>query len=352
MGAHLQVRGLCRTFPGGQGAAVDGVDFEVEAGETLCIVGPSGCGKSTTLRLVAGLERPDGGDIVVDGRSMRDVEPQARDVAMVFQGFALYPHLNVRKNLEFPLEMRKIPRKERKRAVEEAAELLGLTPLLERFPAALSGGERQRVAMGRAVVRAPKVFLFDEPLSNLDAALRTELRIELGRLLRRLDATALYVTHDQTEAMTLGHRIALMRRGRIEQLDRPRVLYGAPGTIFCARFFGSPPMNVLDATVDREIARAGSLAVPAPPSPPDRLAIGIRPEDITIADVASPDTVLGMVAATEPHGADTHILLQGDGWGLRARAPGFFEASPGTEVGVKLDPARVHYFDADSERRL
>jgi multiple sugar transport system ATP-binding protein len=352
MGATLTVRALTRRFSANGAAAVDRVDFEVGAGETLCLVGPSGCGKSTTLRLVAGLDTPDAGSIVIDGRDVRAVAPQDRDVAMVFQGFALYPHMTVRAHLAFPLELRKVPRAERQALVASTAEMLSLTRLLDRRPAELSGGERQRVAMGRAVVRRPKVFLFDEPLSNLDAGLRAELRVELGALLRRLGATALYVTHDQTEAMTLGHRIALMRAGRIEQLDTPRRIYAGPATVFAARFFGSPPMNLVPATVSGGMARAGSLALPAPPGAPERVLCGIRPEEALLCAPEGPGGLPAEVVSVEPHGPETHLDVAGEGWTLRLRVPGFAEQVPGAPVRVHVPPERVHWFDSETERAL
>jgi sn-glycerol 3-phosphate transport system ATP-binding protein len=283
MASAVRIERLTRRFDGSDRPAVDRLDLHVDAGEVVCLVGPSGCGKSTTLRLVAGLDIPDSGSIRIGERSMNGVPPQERDVAMVFQGFALYPHMSVRDNLAFPLKMHKMPAGERARAVERTAELLGITRLLARRPGELSGGEQQRVAMGRAIVRQPEAFLFDEPLSNLDAALRAELRVELGKLLERLGATALYVTHDQAEAMTLGRRIAVLRNGRLEQCDTPRRIYEAPATTFVASFFGTPPMNLIELERDGELARRGAFSIAAPPGDATKLVLGVRPEHLHLA---------------------------------------------------------------------
>lgn len=347
--ASVRVEGLERRFPGSSRPAVSNVSIEVEPGQTLCLVGPSGCGKSTTLRLIAGLDDPDGGTIRIDDRPMASVPPQDRDVAMVFQGFALYPHMRVRDIMAFPLKMRKVPPEEREKAVREAAELLNISPLLDRVPAQLSGGEQQRVAMGRAIVRRPKVFLFDEPLSNLDAALRAELRVELAKLLRRLEATAIYVTHDQAEAMTLGHRIGVMREGKLEQVATPREIYEQPETSFVAGFFGSPPMNLLDAERDGERVRAGSFELAAPPGSAARLKLGVRPEHV---QVSADGSVRGSVVSVEPHGAESHVELDIDGAMVRARVPGFAALSPGDDVGVDVDAQTARWFDAETGRAL
>src|SRR3954471_4153084 len=231
-------------------AALAGISIAVTKGELLVVVGPSGCGKSTTLRIVAGLEDADGGDVRIGGKSMKGVAPQDRDVAMVFQGYALYPQMTVRENIEFPLKMRNVDPAERRKRADEAADLLELGRLMDRLPSELSGGERQRVAMGRAIVRRPRVFLFDEPLSNLDAALRQELRVEIGLLVRELGVTAIYVTHDQIEAMTLADRICVMQKGKVLQIDTPMRLYHAPANLFVASFIGSPAMNLIEAGLE------------------------------------------------------------------------------------------------------
>lgn len=362
MAASVCLEGLTRRYPGSERPALNQLNVTVQAGEVLSLVGPSGCGKSTTLRLVAGLDLPDAGRIRIGDRDVARVPPQERDVAMVFQGFALYPHMRVRDILGFPLKMRRVPRAEREVAVARTADLLDLSALLERRPGQLSGGEQQRVAMGRALVRNPQVFLFDEPLSNLDAALRVQLRVELGRLLARLGATALYVTHDQTEAMTLGHRIAVLRQGRLEQVGTPEDIYCRPRSTFVAGFFGTPPMNLLRATPVDHAGEARSVGC-ARLEPP-RLAsvvLGIRPEHLQLEvggggrkDGAE---ISGTVASVEPHGADSHLEvcveagihspgLRFEAATVRTRVAGFRSPRPGEPVRLVLDPAQVRWFDA------
>jgi multiple sugar transport system ATP-binding protein len=344
MAASVTIRGLTRRFAAAERPALHGLDLGVAAGEVVCLVGPSGCGKSTTLRLVAGLDVPDEGTIQIGQRDMTNVPPQQRDVAMVFQGFALYPHMKVRDILAFPLKMRKVAVAERQRTVEHTAELLGISRLLDRRPGQLSGGEQQRVAMGRAIVRQPQVFLFDEPLSNLDAALRAELRIELGRLLRRLEATALYVTHDQIEAMTLADRIAVLRAGRLEQVATPREIYERPASAFVASFFGTPPMNLLAAERSGDSARAGTLELPLPPGAPAELLMGIRPEHIHVGDGEGP-ALEAHVVAVEPLGAETHLVLDAAGQLVKARVAGFDAPARGERVRLRLERERVRWFD-------
>jgi multiple sugar transport system ATP-binding protein len=355
--AAVRLAGLTRRFPGNPRPSVDALDLHVAQGEVVCLVGPSGCGKSTTLRLVAGLDVADAGTIHIGERDMKGVPPQDRDVAMVFQGFALYPHMTVREILAFPLKMRGVKPAERAAAVERTAKLLGIDPLLERRPGQLSGGEQQRVAMGRAIVRQPRVFLFDEPLSNLDAALRAELRVELAKQLRRLEATALYVTHDQAEAMTLGDRIAVLRAGRLEQLDTPRAIYEHPASTFVASFFGTPPMNLLDADRDAELAIVGSLALPAPSGAPAKLVLGVRPEHIKL--VSNTSDAAGKAArgsaevtAVEPLGAESHLELDFDGHSLRTRVTGFSAPERGARVTFEFDHGDVRWFDRDTGRSL
>jgi multiple sugar transport system ATP-binding protein len=337
---------------------LDQLDLDVAAGEVLCLVGPSGCGKSTMLRLLAGLDEPDGGSIEIGGRDMRGVAPRDRDVAMVFQGFALYPHLRVRQILEFPLRMRGVPRAERDEAVRNAASLLGISGLLERRPGELSGGEQQRVAMGRAIVRKPRVFLFDEPLSNLDAKLRSELRVELAKLLRSLKATAVYVTHDQIEAMTIGDHIAVLRAGKLEQLATPRLIYEKPASTFVASFFGTPAMNLLRvAPRDRGRAALGGaeLVPPDHASPP---LLGVRPEHVRLYErnrlshEQDLHTVRGTVTAVELLGAESHVTVSVDVQNVCMRLPGFDVPSLGETVELALFSRDLHWFDASSGRAL
>jgi multiple sugar transport system ATP-binding protein len=358
-GPEILLDGVSKRFPAtgraaAPPAALDRVTLAVRRAEIVVVVGPSGCGKSTALRIVAGLEEPDDGAVSIAGRAMKGVPAQDRDVAMVFQGYALYPQMTAREILEFPLKMRGVPRGERARAVGEAAAMLRIERLLDRRPAELSGGERQRVAMGRAVVRKPRVFLFDEPLSNLDASLRADIRLEIGLLVRRLAATALYVTHDHVEAMTLADRIAVMRAGKILQLGTPRDVYERPATAFVGAFLGSPRMNLLEAHADRGEVVAGPFRLPRPGADlPPRFQLGIRPEHVAVGDARGPAGAFGQVIAVEPLGAETHLVVrvEGDGgaYDLRARGAGFDGHARGDPVRVAIDPAHTLLFDADGQ---
>ena len=342
--AEVELAGIKKKFEEGEGAALKGIDLAVAQGELLVVVGPSGCGKSTTLRIIAGLEEADAGSLSIGGKSMNGVAPQDRDVAMVFQGYALYPQMTVRENIEFPLKMRKVDPAERKKRSDEAAAMLSLGSLLDRLPAELSGGERQRVAMGRAIVRRPRVFLFDEPLSNLDAALRQELRVQIGVLVRELGVTAIYVTHDQVEAMTLADRICLMKKGEIQQLAPPREIYESPATSFVGTFIGAPKMNLLEGTVAGGVIECGPFKLPSPPGMPETVMVGVRPEEVRIGDEGPELTV----AIAEPLGAETNLVLKGEGdVTLRARTPGFDPRPLGSKVRVSLQNARFHVFAAD-----
>ncbi|WP_242339719.1 MULTISPECIES: ABC transporter ATP-binding protein [Anaeromyxobacter] len=334
--ARLELESLAKSY--GAVPALRGVSLSVGDGELVAVVGPSGCGKSTLLSLVAGLEAPDAGVVRIDGRVVNDLSPRERDVAMVFQSYALYPHMTVRRNLAFPLAVAGRPRREIAARVEEVAALLGLAPLLDRRPGALSGGQRQRVALGRALVRRPKVFLLDEPLSNLDAALRLGVRAELKKLHERLGATFVYVTHDQAEAMTLADRIAVLRDGALEQLGTPREIYGAPATAFVARFVGTPPVNLVAPEV---------LGLPAGPAD-----VALRPEDLRVSRDAAAGGLEAQVWLVEPMGSETWVTVERAGARLVARCDAGFEAAPGAPVRLAFDPRRVHRFDRATGRRV
>jgi ABC-type sugar transport system ATPase subunit len=324
----VAVRNLHKRFDNGA-VALRGVSLDVERGELLVLLGPSGCGKSTVLRCIAGLERPSEGCILIGDADVTDLPPQQRNVAMVFQNYALYPHMSVAENIAFPLRMRGVAQDEARRRAAQAADTLGLTALLARRPAELSGGERQRVALGRAIVRDPAVFLFDEPLSNLDARLRAAMRAELLALHRRLAATLIFVTHDQVEAMTMGRRIAVLDRGVVQQVGTPREIYDRPATAFVAQFVGSPGMNVVE---DR-----GQM-------------LGFRPEDAALGP-GEAGRWRGIVRLVEPLGAETlaHVALAG-GTMVIVRLRGAEPPPPDAEVGITVPEARLHRFDAAGRR--
>src|SRR5437773_3996028 len=347
--ASVTLRRLSKVFDGGIQALHD-LDLDVRDGELLVLLGPSGSGKTTVLRCIAGLEEPTGGDVVIGERVVTHDPPAARDVAMVFQTPALYPHLTVRDNIAFPLEMRGVEDAQIARRVGEAAERLGLQAVLDRRPAQLSEGERQRAALGRAIVRGPQAFLMDEPLSKLDAKLRIELRGELLALQRALGATMIYVTHDQTEAMTMGQRVAVLHGGRLRQVGTPEEVYQRPADVHVARFFGTPGMNVLQgrgrAADKGRVIEAGSLVIPVELSTYEgELQLGIRPEYVGLCAV---DKGVGNadVLVVEPLGSETLVHLNAGGQSLVARLPGFAEVRVGTRVGVKVDRRRLYLFDA------
>jgi multiple sugar transport system ATP-binding protein len=377
--AEIVLDNLSKVFAGGV-VAVDDVSLTIASGEFLVLVGPSGCGKSTLLRMIAGLEDATGGTVSIDGRDVTELPPRQRDVAMVFQSYALYPHMSVRENLGYGLRVRKTPKHEIGERVERTAKLLGLERLLDRRPAALSGGQRQRVAMGRAIVREPKAFLMDEPLSNLDAKLRVSMRAQLSALHTRLATTTIYVTHDQIEAMTLGQRVAVMRDGRIQQVDTPQVLYARPANLFVAAFIGSPAMNLVEADVaDDTLSFAGyRLSLPPGLSPaPGRVIAGLRPEafeDAAFADPALPRIDV-QVEVVEELGADTHVifaveaprvdvsevreaagdedaLVAVEGAVFTARVDPATKARPGAPLQLAVDPSRFHYFEPETGLRL
>jgi len=359
--AAIKIRGLSKAFATEDASrpALVSLDLDVAEGELLVVVGPSGCGKSTALRLIAGLDEPTSGSIELGGRDLCGVAPQDRDVAMVFQGYALYPHLNVRDNIAFPLKMRGEPKGERTKRVKKVAELVGLSDKLGRYVAELSGGERQRVAMGRAIVRRPQAFLFDEPLSNLDAQLRAELRVELVSLVRRLGTTAIYVTHDQAEAMTMGDRVAVLHAGELQQVAPPRTVYEEPANAFVAGFVGTPAMNLVTLECDDGRGHGGGVTVELPASLADRgsITVGFRPEHIALGARAGEleqgaACLTAEVTAVEPLGPETLVYLAAGEAKLRARVEGFGGPEPGLEIEARVAPGHLQWFDADSGERI
>jgi multiple sugar transport system ATP-binding protein len=364
--AVVRLDRITKRFQSGGPPAVDDVSLVIEDGEFMVLLGPSGCGKSTTLRMIAGLEAITSGELSIDGQVMNRVPAKDRDIAMVFQSYALYPHMNVRNNLAFGLRRRSVPREEIERRVRAAAAMLGLEALLDRKPHALSGGQRQRVALGRAIVRDPKVFLFDEPLSNLDAALRVRTRGELIQQHQRLGATMIYVTHDQVEAMTMGTRVCVMNLGRVVQVGRPLEVYRNPADTFVASFIGSPPANLIEAEVaggadgevvvrvaGRELAlprhHAGDLDMLAD----RRVLFGIRPEDIAVAAAGNGELHARLIAV-EPLGAETILVLAPDGFReeILARVGPEVDFRPGDRVAIELNLRAAHLFDPVSTRAL
>src|SRR5437667_7828616 len=370
--ARIVLDNVSKSFTGPRGEevrAVDNVSLAVEDKELVVLVGPSGCGKSTTLRMIAGLEEISQGTISIDGKIVNGVEPKDRDVAMVFQNYALYPHMTVYENLAFGLKLRKYPKAEIERRVRDAAEILDLMPLLERLPKALSGGQRQRVAVGRAIVRQPKAFLFDEPLSNLDARLRVQMRMELARLHQRLGATMVYVTHDQVEAMTLGDRLAVMREGVIQQVADPIESYHHPANLFVAGFIGAPPMNFVHGTLSNaldgvlftaEDRRNCGFRLKIPAEQATRLAsilgkpviLGLRPEDLARGSDADGAVFEAQVELVEPLGSETLFHLRASGrsftarWGTSERIP------VGEYLRVLFDWSKARWFDPVSEKAV
>jgi multiple sugar transport system ATP-binding protein len=377
--AGIRIENVTKVYSGDV-AAVRDVTLDIADGDFTVLVGPSGCGKSTLLRMIAGLEEVTAGRISIGGKDVTDLAPRHRDVAMVFQSYALYPHMSIRQNLGYGLKVRRTPKPEVARRVEEVAELLGLTELLDRRPAQLSGGQRQRVAMGRAIVREPKAFLMDEPLSNLDAKLRVGMRASLTQLHERLGVTTVYVTHDQVEAMTLGQRVAVMREGRILQVDAPQTLYREPLDLFVAAFIGSPAMNLVEATLDGDDVVFGQFRVPLDPGrrPPlgsvERVVLGIRPESFEDAAFRNDaPTIAVRVALLEEVGSDAYVFFQvdapkitsevleaSDEEALLLDATALFTARidprtrtrAGERLRLAVDPSRFHFFDAETGIRL
>jgi ABC-type sugar transport system ATPase subunit len=357
--SEVRLVGISKQYEGARAerAALQHLDLTIPAGEMVVLVGPSGCGKSTTLRIVAGLEEPTTGQVLIEGRDVTAVPPAQRDIAMVFQSYALYPHMTVYENLAFALRIRKLPDAEIRRRVEDVARSLDIEPYLERRPKALSGGQRQRVAIGRAVVRSPKLFLFDEPLSNLDAKLRGEMRREIARIHQMAKTTAMYVTHDQVEAMTLADRIVVLKDGLIQQVGTPMEIYDAPANRFVAGFFGTPTMNFLPAQVAREAGRTTvrgrgfELAVDADGANAD-ITVGIRPESVGLAERPATVPLAATVGMREVLGAEVVLHLDSPAGEITVRTDARAAARPGDALTVWLDPGAVHLFDARSEIRL
>ena len=367
--ASLSLKNVCKVYPNGFEAVKD-FNLDVADKEFIIFVGPSGCGKSTTLRMIAGLEEISSGDLIIDGKVMNDVEPKDRDIAMVFQNYALYPHMTVYDNMAFGLKLRKVPKDEIDKKVREAAKILDLEKLLDRKPKALSGGQRQRVAMGRAIVRNPKVFLMDEPLSNLDAKLRVQMRIEISKLHENLGATIIYVTHDQTEAMTLGTRIVVMKDGVVQQVDTPQALYNTPCNLFVAGFIGSPQMNFMDAKCTIKgndvTLTVGKHVLKVPASKKQALidggydgktvVLGIRPEDIHDEQLfieSSPESVIdARINIYEMLGAEVYLYFTIDQFDITARVNARTTARPGDTVQFAFDLSKIHIFDKETEEIL
>ena len=353
MGA-LSIRNVRRSY-----GAVDilkGIDIEVESGDFLILVGPSGCGKSTLLNIIAGLDKPTEGEIHIGGREVTHALPKDRDIAMVFQSYALYPNMNVAQNISFGLEMRNVPKPEREAAIQRVSKMLQIEHLLDRKPGQLSGGQRQRVAMGRALARDPTLFLFDEPLSNLDAKLRVEMRAEIKHLHNKAQVTTVYVTHDQVEAMTLGDHIAVMKGGLIEQLGSPDEIYSRPATRFVAEFIGSPAMNIVNGQraangfashgIDLTLNDAQRSLVGN--GHPDGILYGLRPEALLLADAGLP----GTISLVEPTGPETYVLVDTPIGKMMARVPGKVHQAVGQNVHLHWSAAEAHLFDAKTERRV
>ena len=340
----------------GNTKVIHGITFEISDGEFMVLVGPSGCGKSTLLRMLAGLEEISGGVVTIDGKKVNDVDSKDRDIAMVFQSYALYPHMTVRDNMGFSLKLRKADPKLTTERVARAAKILNLEPYLDRFPRELSGGQRQRVAMGRAIVREPKVFLFDEPLSNLDAKLRVAMRTEIKALHQRLKTTTVYVTHDQIEAMTMADRIVVMHDGVVEQIGTPLELYDHPSNLFVAQFIGSPSMNVVEGTMRREggasvIETADGVRWPAAGAPGgdgQAVVLGMRPEHLHVADGGVPAEVV----VVEPTGAETEIVAQVGAAQVIFKTHGRDTLAPGQRIALTVEPAMLHVFDKASGARI
>ena len=355
--AAVELKQVVKSY--GNVAVIHGIDLDVKHGEFVVFVGPSGCGKSTLLRMIAGLETISGGTISIDGQVVNDLPPRSRDISMVFQDYALYPHKSLYDNMAFGLRLRHTPEEEIKTRVMDAARLLRIDHMLERRPAALSGGQRQRVAIGRAIVRKPKVFLFDEPLSNLDAQLRQEMRSEIKRLHQRLGATIIYVTHDQVEAMTMADRICVLSAGHRMQYDTPDTIYNRPAALFVAGFTGAPAMNLAACTLAAGKADLGGVQLPLPSDLAGRgngatkLTFGVRPENIRLASAGPDDIVVpAEVSLLEPLGAETLVTFKIGSTEMVARCAASFKEKPGARLQVHMSPRDLHLFDTGSGQAL
>ena len=351
--ATVEFDAVWKRFASQTQAAVRGLSLSIPDRELLVLLGPSGCGKTTALRMLAGLEEPDGGDIRIGGKSVVGLEPKDRDVALVFQSYALYPHLSARDNIGYPLKVRNLSRAEQQAKVERVAEMLAIGHLLPRRPAQLSGGEQQRVALARAIVREPQVFLMDEPLSNLDAKLRVHTRTELKTLQRELGTTMVFVTHDQAEAMSLAHRIAVLSQGELQQIGTPDEVYDRPANLFVAEFIGSPPMNLLEATRDGDsVVASGGWRIPVPAglrgSANGGLTVGLRPEGIEIVTDGQPAEVV----AVEPFGSEVIVDVRVGSQALKIRAAPDVRPAPGSSIGLRAEPSAVRLFDRSSGAAL
>lgn len=336
----------------GSVVGVDAIDLDIKDKEFIVFLGPSGCGKTTTMRMVAGLEDLTGGEILIDGERVNDVDARDRDVAMVFQSYALYPNMSIYENIRFPLRMRDVPKDQHDALVREAAKMVELGDYLDRKPKALSGGQRQRAALARAIVRHPRVFLMDEPLSNLDAKLRLTMRAQLKHIQKRLQTTTIYVTHDQIEAMTLADRVAIMDKGRIQQLGTPDDVYNDPANVFVAGFIGSPPMNLIQGSMENGTFIAPDTRVPNIGKGSNaKVTLGIRPEDVSVAKTGA-GHLNSKVYSIEPTGDQTLLAVQQDGKLIVARADRNYRQSIDTPVSLNFDPARVYLFDTETGQRI
>ena len=339
----IQFKNVTKAF--GDTLVVDDLSLDIDEGEFVVLLGPSGCGKTTTLRMLAGLETVTTGDIYIEDERINDVQTQHRDLAMVFQSYALYPHMTIAENIAYPLRVRKLDKHERTKRITSVARMLEIEALLDRKPRQLSGGERQRVALARAIVREPRAYLMDEPLSNLDARLRVQMRGELKRLQHQLGTTTIYVTHDQAEAMTLATRVAVMKRGRLQQFDTPLNIYNHPANRFVAEFVGSPSMNFVDGKIENNVFMSESIHIPATHENADQITIGIRPEHIRVLTEPQNGAIPATVYVTELMGNETFVFLSVGNNRLVARAPAEFRAELESRVWLQIVPEKAHFFD-------